>query len=64
MKKVQNIGFVNPSILLRDLSEISRGEGGGEEGGSQFFETAEKGGVVKNGPLKGGGSCKYVSVFM
>ena len=65
MKEVQNIGFVNPSILLRDLSEISRGEGGGgEEGGSQFFETAEKGGVVKNGPLKGGGSCKYVSVFM
>ena len=48
-----------------DLSEISRGEGGGEtEGGSQLFETAEKGGVVKNGPLKGGGSCKYVSVFM
>ena len=31
------------------------------EGGSQLFETAEKGGVMKNGPLKGGGSCKYVS---
>ena len=47
----------------RDLSEISReGEGGLEtEGGSQLFETAEKGGVMKNGPLKGGGSCKYVS---
>ena len=28
------------------------------EGGSQLFETAEKGGVMKNGPLKGGGSCK------
>ena len=39
-----------------DLSEISRGEGGVEtEGGSQLFETAEKRGVVKNGPLKGGG---------
>ena len=51
----------------RDLSEISR-EGGGAGGGgvetegeSQLFETAEKGGVMKNGPLKGGGSCKYVS---
>ena len=27
------------------------------EGGSHFFETAEKEGVMKNGPLKGGGSC-------
>ena len=34
------------------------------EGWSQLFETAEKGGVMKNGPLKGGGSCKYVSVIM
>ena len=34
------------------------------EGGSQLFETAEKGGGMKNGPLKGGGSCKYVSVIM
>ena len=34
------------------------------EGGSQLFETAEKGGVMKNGPLKGGGSCKYMCVFM
>ena len=43
--------------------------GGGEgvsetEGGSQLFETVEKEGVMKNGPLKGGGSCKYVSVIM
>ena len=30
------------------------------EGGSQLFETAEKGGVMKNGPLKGGGSYKCV----
>ena len=38
--------------LLRDLSEISRWGGGGveTEGGSQLFETAEKGGVMKNGP--------------
>ena len=50
--------------FFRDLSEISRGGGGVEtEGGSQLFETAEKEGVMKNGPLKGGGSCKYVSVI-
>ena len=47
------------------MSEISRGEGGVEtEGGSQLFETAEKGAVMKNGPLKGGESCKYVSMIM
>ena len=43
---------------LRDLSEISRGEGGGgveTEGGSQLSETAEKEGLMKNGPLKGEG---------
>ena len=34
------------------------------EGGSQLFETAEKGGVMKNGPLNGGGSCNYVSLIM
>ena len=54
---------------IRDLSEISRGGGGVEtEGGSKLFETAGKGGVTKNGPLngplKGGGLCKYVSVIM
>ena len=50
---------------FRDLSEISKGEGVVEtEGGSQLFETAEKGAGMKNGPLKGGGSCKYVSVIM
>ena len=35
-----------------------REEGGGgveTEGGSKLFETAEKGGVMKNAPLKGGG---------
>ena len=43
---------------------------GGREGGveteveSQLFETAEMGGVMKNGPLKGGGPWKYVSVIM
>ena len=51
-------------LCFRDLSEISRGEGVETEGGSQLFESAEKGGVMKNGPLKGGGSCKYVSVIM
>ena len=34
------------------------------EGGSQLFETAEKGGVVKNGLLRRGGSCKHVPVIM
>ena len=34
------------------------------EGGSQLFETAEKGGVMKNRPLKGGGSCKCVRVHV
>ena len=34
------------------------------EEGSQLFETAEKEGVMKNGPLKGGGSCKYMPVIM
>ena len=57
------------NISFKDLSEISRGCGGGgggveTEGGSQLFETAEKGGVMKNGPLKGGGSCKYMCVFI
>ena len=52
-------------MAFRDLSEISGGGGGVEtEGGSQRFKTAEKGGVMKNGPLKGGVSCKYVSVIM
>ena len=34
------------------------------EVGSQLFDTAEKGGVMKIGPLKGGGPCKYVSLIM
>ena len=38
-----------PKFVLRDLSEISRGGGEGveTEGGSQLFETAEKGGVMQ-----------------
>ena len=34
------------------------------EGGSQRFKTAEKGGVMKSGPLKGGGLFKYMPVIM
>ena len=50
---------------LGTSQKLAGGRGGVEtEGGSQLFETAEKGGVVKNGLLKGGGSCKYVSVIM
>ena len=51
-------------MKIRDLSEISRGRGVETEGRSQLFETAEKGGVMKTGPLKGEGSCQYVSVIM
>ena len=49
---------------LRDLSEISRGEGGGNRGRVTTFRDSEKGAVMKNGPLKGGGSCKYMPVIM
>ena len=49
---------------LRDLSEISRGERGETDGGSQLFETVEKGGVMKNGPFKRGGSCTYMPMIM
>ena len=56
------VAKISKKKSVRDLSEISRGVE--KEGGSQLFETAEKGGVMKNGPLKGGGSCKYVSVIM
>ena len=48
------------SSYIRDLSEISRGEGGGGVGGNRGTVTTH----MKNGPLKGGGSCKYVSVIM
>ena len=38
--------------------KLAGGGGRGEtEEGSQLSETAEKGGVIKNGPLKRGGSC-------
>ena len=50
---------------LGTCQKLAGGAGEGEtEGGSQLFETAEKGGVMKNGPLKGEGSCKYMCVFM
>ena len=49
---------------LRDLSEISRGGGGGNRGRVTTFRASEKGGIMKNGPLKGGGSCKYMPVIM
>ena len=50
--------------LNSTCSGTAQGGGVETEGGSQLFETAEKGGVMKNGPLKGEGSCKYVSVIM
>ena len=57
--------FLCIKVIIRDLSEISKGgRGVGTEGGSQRFETAGKEGVMKNGPSKGGESCKYVSMIM
>ena len=41
--------------LVRNWRGV-RGGGVETEGGSQLFETAEKGGVMKNRPLNGGGS--------
>ena len=51
-------------LYLGTCQKLAGGGGVETEGGSQFFETAEKGRVMKNGPLKGGGSCKYGSVIM
>ena len=48
---------------VRDLSEISRGEGGGNRGRITTFWDSEKRGVMKNGPLKGGGLCNYMPVI-
>ena len=48
----------------RSAPELAGGRRVETEGESQLFETTEKGGVMKNGLLKGGGSCKYVSLIM
>ena len=42
-------------MTLGTCQKLAVGEGVETEGWSQLFETAEKGGVMKNGPLKGGG---------
>ena len=55
--------FANGAIALPILAicqKLAGGMGVETEGGSQVF----KGGVMKNGPLKGGGSCKYMPVIM
>ena len=70
-------GGTNEQIVLEEMTQeivrlgtcqkLAGGKGVETEGRSQLFETAEKvggGGVMKNGPLKGGGSCKYMSVIM
>ena len=50
-------------MLSGTCQKLAGGEGGVEtEGGSQLFETAEKGGVTKNEPLNGGGSCKCANM--
>ena len=52
------------NISFRDLSEISRGSGGGGGEQREGHNFLRLGGIMKNGPLKGGGSCKYMCVFM
>ena len=53
-------------LVKGTCQKLAGGEGGGggveTEGGSQLFETAEKGGVIKNEPLNGGGSCKCANM--
>ena len=53
-------------LILGTCQKLAGGGGEGveTEGGSQRFETAEKGGVMKSGPLKGGRLCKYMPVIM
>ena len=53
-------------LYLGTCQKLAGGGGVETEGGSQLFETAEKGRVMKNGPLKGGGGrvMQYGSVIM
>ena len=54
-------GIITSCPTSGTCQKLAGGGGGLEtEGGSQLFETAEEGGIMKNGPLKGGGSCKCV----
>ena len=43
-------------ITLETCQKLAGGGGVETEGGSQLFEIVERGGVMKKGPLKGGGS--------
>ena len=61
-KNCENTGKIQ--TVLGTCQKLGGGGGVKTEGGSQLFETAQKGGVMKNGLLKGGGSCKCVSVIM
>ena len=42
-------------FVLGTCQKLAGGKGVETEGGSQLFKTEEKGQVMKNGPLKGGG---------
>ena len=74
LQKYIQTNYTHPCIMFKSCSrnyfvlgtcqKLAGGKGVETEGGSQLFETTEKGEVMKNGPLKGGGSCKYVSVTM
>ena len=61
---VRNCQVLRFFYHLGTCQKLAGGGGVETEGGSQLFETAEKGGVMKNGPLKVGGSCKYLSLIM
>ena len=51
-------------VSIQGLVRIQQGGGGVEtEGGSQLFEAAEKGWVMKNGPLRGVGSWKDFIIY-
>ena len=60
----EDINLTTGNITLGTCQKLAGGEGVETEGESQLFETAEKGGVMKNGSFKRGGSCKYMPMIM
>ena len=59
-----HVRFYLPKQSLGTCQKLAEGRGGGNRGRVTTFWDSEKGGVMKNGPLKGGGSCKYMPVIM
>jgi len=50
MQEEKKIYLVHLYVLLRDLSDISRGEGVESGGGSYFFQLSNRAGSEKNWP--------------